>query len=53
MTKKFRNYIEHGPWEDHIERGERYLNWFCWAAIIFAVAWFVPVAIRVIFWGPR
>jgi len=53
MLRNFRDYIEKGPFEAHIERGEKYLNWFCWAAILFAVVYFVPVAVRIIVWGPK
>jgi hypothetical protein len=53
MIRKFQRYIENEPWEEQVERGERYLNIFCWLAIIFAVVYFAPPVIRVIVWGPK
>lgn len=52
MRRRIRNYIEYGPWEEYVDRGEKYLNIFCWMAIIFAILYFLPTAIRIVLWGP-
>ena len=48
MVKKFRNYIEHGSWEEDMERQIDLLGWFCWGVIIVAALYFGPVCFRII-----
>jgi hypothetical protein len=53
MIRKFKDYIENESWEDHVERGDRYLRIFCWTMIILAIVYFTPPVIRIIIWGPK
>jgi hypothetical protein len=51
MLKRFRDYIEHGSWEDDLEKGDDLLAAFCWAAIVFASGYFGLGIIRAIITG--
>jgi len=52
MLERFRHYIEHGPWERHLEDDKTALVVFCWAAIIFSVVWFGPTIVKIMMYGP-
>ena len=52
MLRRFRDYIENGPWEQHLEEDKRAVVIFCWVAILFSILWFGPTIIRTLIWGP-
>jgi hypothetical protein len=52
MLKRFQNYIETAPWERYLEDDTSALLVFSWAAIFFAVVWFVPTMVRILVNGP-
>ncbi len=52
MLKRFRDYIENGDWERYLDEDARAVTIFCWIAIGFSIAWFVPTMIRILIWGP-
>jgi hypothetical protein len=52
MLKRFRDYIENGPWERYFDDDSAGLVIFAWVAIIFSIVWFVPPIVRILVWGP-
>jgi hypothetical protein len=45
MFKRFILYIEQAPWDEELERQEKWLNRFCWAVIGLAIIYFGPVCL--------
>jgi len=39
-------HIENDPWDEVIERGDRYFIYFCWFMIVFAILYFGIGVIR-------
>ncbi len=48
MIEEFKKEIEHGSWEDDLDRQFAHLDRFCWVVIIFAALYFAPVLCGII-----
>lgn len=48
MIKRFQNYIENEPWDEKLLRLEPMFNRVCWAVIIFAAGYFLPICIAIL-----
>lgn len=46
MFKRFILYIEKEPWDEVLERQEKWLNKFCWAVIIASALYIIPVCLN-------
>lgn len=51
-TKRFRSYVENGPWERYLEEDLIALTVFSWVAILFSFFWFGGAILRILIWGP-
>jgi hypothetical protein len=46
MLKKIVTYIEQEPWDEALERQEKWLDRFCWFAIAMAALYFAPICVH-------
>ena len=52
MIRRFRDYVENGPWARHLEEDKRPVLIFCRVAVLFSVLWFGGAILRILIWGP-
>jgi hypothetical protein len=45
---RFRRFVETGDWEDVVNRLERPVDTFCWAAVAAAALVIIPICIRLL-----
>lgn len=46
MIKKFVTYIEQEPWDEELERQDKWIDKFCWGVIIAATIFFIPICVN-------
>ena len=47
MFRRFILYIEREPWDEAMERQDKWLEKFCWVVIILSALYFIPVCLGI------